>query len=126
LNATNCNLRWNQIYGEYDFNNLESMTLYVTYSNIVPTFDGTGFLSGATLSVPVGEHILYWSLPTPIVLHPEGWTQFLIGVLGLIMMAASFIVTRHYWNEDEYAKAIAAWLALFFIGLGLFTVMITG
>ena len=67
--------------------------------------------------------LAYYSLE-PKGGDPGGWINFWIGFLGLGMMFSSWIFLKHYWDEDEYAKALGTWIALFTIGIGVFTIML--
>jgi len=51
---------------------------------------------------------------------------FGIGVVGLGLMFLSWVIARDYWKQGEYANAVGYWMALFFIGVGLFTVLLGG
>lgn len=55
---------------------------------------------------------------------PGGWINFGIGLLGLLMMGASWLFLYHFWTSKEYAKALVVWIALFIVGFGFFTVML--
>jgi hypothetical protein len=57
---------------------------------------------------------------------PGGWINFFIGIVGLILIASSWIMLKIFWNDDEYAKAIGIWLAMLILGFGLTTVLLGG
>lgn len=107
------------------------------------------------VSISTNERAIFqgWSIdgsPTittsnPLVFHPYGdmtlqaiyslveipdpfrlWTNFGIGLIGLIMMGMSWIVAYWLHKSDETLKGILIWFAMFIIGYGLFTVMLGG
>jgi hypothetical protein len=124
FNATQCTLNYNSEGGTFTFTCLDFSTIVLTgnYTRAYYSATGTTYPIARFDTYP-GTFFLTWQWVEP---KNEGWTPFLIGIFGLVLMAASWFVAKYFWSQDEYAKAIGYWFAMFFVGLAIFTVIITG
>jgi len=90
---------------------------------------GNGILqSGAsfTFDIEAPTTIIAYYQNEPVHVLSMGWIMFGLGLIGLIMVFASWFVLKHFWQDGQIAEALMFWFILIILGFGLIVAWIGG